>query len=70
MLFSGSFWQVCVMAASLEIGKLVAASFVYQYWKIVNWLQKSYMIAAIITLIGKQVWVILAIYQIHIWELL
>ncbi len=40
------------MAASLEIGKLVAASFVYQYWKIVNWLQKSYMIAAIIILIG------------------
>ena len=40
------------MATSLEIGKLVAASFIYQYWKIVNWIQKTYMMLAVVTLIG------------------
>ncbi len=40
------------MATSLEIGKLVAASFIYQYWKIVNWIQKTYMMLAVCTLIG------------------
>ena len=40
------------MTGSLEIGKLVAASFVYRYWNIVNWLQKSYMTVAVVILIG------------------
>ena len=44
MLFSGSQLSVAIMAIALEIGKLVTASFVYRYWKVVNWLQKSYMI--------------------------
>ena len=52
MLFSGSFLAVCLMAASLEVGKLVTASFLYRYWKVVNWLQKTYMTIATIVLIG------------------
>ena len=40
------------MAGSLEFGKLVAASFIYRYWSIVNWLQKTYMMIAVVTLIG------------------
>ena len=52
MLFSGSFIAVCLMAASLEVGKLVTASFLYRYWKVVNWLQKTYMVIATIVLIG------------------
>ena len=40
------------MTGSLEIGKLVAASFVYRFWNIVNWLQKAYMTFAVIVLIG------------------
>ena len=32
LLFIGSSTAVMVMAASLEIGKLVAASFLYRYW--------------------------------------
>jgi len=52
MLFSGSFIAVCMMAASLEVGKLVTASFLYRYWKVVNWLQKTYMTIATIVLIG------------------
>jgi hypothetical protein len=52
MLFSGSFISVCVMAGSLEVGKLVAASFIYRYWKLVNWLQKAYTVLAVVVLIG------------------
>ena len=52
MLFSGSFIAVCMMAASLEVGKLVTASFLYRYWSVVNWLQKTYMTIATIVLIG------------------
>tara|TARA_B100000424_G_C22930522_1_gene495023 strand:- start:817 stop:1758 length:942 start_codon:yes stop_codon:yes gene_type:complete len=52
MLFSGSFLAVCLMATSLEVGKLVTASFLYRYWSVVNWLQKTYMTIATIVLIG------------------
>lgn len=31
-LFAGKYWTVLVMASSLELGKLVAASFLYRYW--------------------------------------
>ena len=51
-LFSGSFWSVVIMAGSLEFGKLVAASFIYRYWDFVGWIQKTYMTAAVIILIG------------------
>ena len=40
------------MASSLELGKLVAASFLYRYWKMINWFQKVYMTFAVIVLIG------------------
>ena len=40
------------MASSLELGKLVAASFVYRYWKTINWLLKTYLLVAVVTLIG------------------
>lgn len=52
MLFSGSFVAVCVMASVLELGKLVTASFLYRYWKVVNLLQKFYMTISVIVLIG------------------
>ena len=51
-LFSGSFWSVVVMTGSLEFGKLVAASFIYRYWNLVNWLQKMYTVIAVVILIG------------------
>ena len=41
-----------VMASALEIGKLVSASFIYRYWDIVNWIQKTYMSIAVVILIG------------------
>ena len=50
-LFSGAFIAVVIMASSLEIGKLVTASFLYRYWDNINLLQKVYMAAATIMLI-------------------
>ena len=50
-LFSGAFIAVVIMASSLEIGKLVKASFLYRYWDKINLLQKVYMAAATIMLI-------------------
>ena len=51
-LFSGAFISVVIMASALELGKLVAASFLYRYWKVINWFQKVYMTFAVIVLIG------------------
>ena len=50
-LFSGAFIAVVIMASSLEIVKLVTASFLYRYWDKINLLQKVYMAAATIMLI-------------------
>ena len=50
-LFSGAFLSVVVMAGSLELGKLVTASFLYRYWNMINWFQKLYMTIATIVLI-------------------
>jgi len=49
-LFSGHFWQVAIMAGSLELGKLVATSFLYRYWKKGVWFLKIYMISAVLVL--------------------
>ena len=50
-LFSGAFLSVVVMAGSLELGKLVTASFLYRYWNMINWFQKLYMTLATIILV-------------------
>ncbi len=49
-IFSGAFWPVVIMAASLEAGKLVAASYLYRYWKKISFLMKTYLISAVIVL--------------------
>jgi hypothetical protein len=40
------------MAGSLELGKLVATSFLYRYWNKVVWFLKIYMIMAVLVLMG------------------
>ncbi len=50
-LFSGAFWSVVLMASSLEVGKLVSASFLYQYWYKISRLMKAYMVLAVFTLV-------------------
>lgn len=49
-MFSAAYWPVVVMGSSLELGKLVAASFVYRTWKTTGFLMKSYLIGAIFVL--------------------
>jgi hypothetical protein len=39
------------MATSLEVGKLVTASFVYQYWNKLSTLMRGYLISAVILLV-------------------
>ena len=44
MLFAGASTAVIIMAASLEISKLVIASLLYQYWNKLKKLRKKFMI--------------------------
>lgn len=50
LLFSGSFWPVVLMAGSLEVGKLVAASGLYRLFKELNKLLRIYLTTAVVVL--------------------
>ena len=52
LLFSGSFIASIIMASSLEFGKIMATSFLYRYWKKINNIIRSYLLAAIIVLMA------------------
>ena len=52
LLFAGSEWAVMTMAATLEIGKLVAASFLYRYWATIQFALKCYLTIALVVLVG------------------
>lgn len=52
LLFVGSEVPVMVMAASLEVGKLVAASFLYRYWDRINGAMRFYLTIAVLILIA------------------
>lgn len=51
-LYAGAFLAVCIMAGSLEVGKLVAASYLHRYWNKTGFLLKTYLIVAVITLMA------------------
>ena len=51
-LYAARFVAVCVMAGGLEIGKLVAASFLHRYWKSIGWLLKIYLTIAVVVLMA------------------
>jgi len=51
-LFSGHYIQVLVMAGALELGKLIATSFLYRYWSKTIWFLRLYMIGAVLILMG------------------
>ena len=51
-LYAGQFLAVCVMASSLEIGKLVAASYLHRFWNKTSSLLKVYLVCAVIILMG------------------
>lgn len=52
LLFSASFWSVGIMAGSLEIAKLVSASYLYRYWDNINKILRTYMLCATILLMA------------------
>lgn len=50
-LFAGASFEVIIMAASLEIAKLVIASLLYQYWSSINKVLRTYLSIACIVLV-------------------
>lgn len=50
-IFAGAFWSVVVMAATLELSKVVAASWIYRCWTIAPILIRTYMVSAVIVLV-------------------
>jgi hypothetical protein len=49
-LFAGSYFQVMFMASSLELGKLIATSYLYRYWTNTGWWLKLYLITSVVVL--------------------
>ena len=50
-LFAGAATSVIFMAGSLEFGKLVAASFLFRYWKRTSGLLKTYLTIGVVVLV-------------------
>ncbi len=46
-IFAGAFWPIIIMGSVLEVGKLVATSWLYNNWKQAPFLIKTYLFAAI-----------------------
>jgi len=51
-LFAGRAISIGIMALSLEIGKLVAASFIHRHWKDISWTLRTYLCVAVMALVG------------------
>lgn len=47
VIFAASAIPVAVMATSLEVGKLMTATYLHNYWKQTGWLLKTYLTAAV-----------------------
>lgn len=49
-IFAGSFWSIVIMGTVLEIGKLVAVTWLHTNWKVAPALIKAYLMSAIVIL--------------------
>lgn len=49
-IFSASAIPIAIMAGTLEIGKLIAASWLYRYWDTAKWWLKTYLTLAVLVL--------------------
>lgn len=49
-LFGGAQEAVIIMASSLEFSKLVTASFLHRYWKVIDWKLKTYLTIGTVTI--------------------
>jgi len=52
LLFAASFWSVAIMAGTMELAKLISASYLYRYWNEANKILKKYMLVATILLMA------------------
>jgi hypothetical protein len=52
LLFAASFWSVAIMASTMELAKLISASYLYRYWDQMNKMLKKYMFSAVIILMA------------------
>ena len=52
LLFAASFCSVAVMAGTMELAKLISASYLYRHWDEANKILKKYMLVATILLMG------------------
>jgi len=52
LLFVASFWSVAIMAGTMELAKLISASYLYRHWDEANKILKKYMLVATILLMG------------------
>ena len=50
MLFAGAAISVAVMASTLEIGKLIATTYLYRYWNKMGFFLKSYLVLSVVVL--------------------
>ena len=49
-IFAASFWPVVIMGGTLEVAKVVAASWTYRNWSIAPFSIKAYLVASILAL--------------------
>jgi hypothetical protein len=49
-IFSAAALPIAVMAGTLEVAKLVVASWLYRYWANTRWWMKTYLTAAVLVL--------------------
>jgi hypothetical protein len=47
IIFSAAFWPIIIMGSTLEIGKIITASYLYRNWSVIPFLMKSYFTAAV-----------------------
>lgn len=51
-LFSSQASAVILMAAILEVSKLITASYLERFWQTIHWLRKTYLITALVALMA------------------
>ena len=51
-IFAGAFWSIVIMGVTLEIGKIVTATYLYRNWKSLSLLITTYFISAVMILMA------------------
>ena len=49
-IFAGAFWAIVILGGTLELGKIVLASWLYRNWRYVPFLMKAYFTSALLVL--------------------